>query len=103
MPILYQFCVRSVSILCLHINARLTEYQQNTNKTPTENMSNDFLNFQRMPKGKRMVLDLSLFAESDIAIVKLMSHLNFYGRVQPACLPDPFHIHDGDSIAVASG
>ena len=32
-----------------------------------------------------------------------MSHLNFYDRVQPACLPDPFHIHDGDSIAVASG
>ena len=51
-----------------------------------------------------MVLYLSLFfAESDIAIVKLMSHLNFYDRVQPACLPDPFHIHDGDSIAVASG
>ena len=51
-----------------------------------------------------MVLDLSLFfVESDIAIVKLMSHLNFYNRVQPACLPDPFHTHDGDSIAVASG
>ena len=32
-----------------------------------------------------------------------MSHLNFYDRVQPACLPDPFHTHDGDSIAVASG
>ena len=32
-----------------------------------------------------------------------MSHLNFYDRVQPACLPDPFHIHGGDSIAVASG
>ena len=54
-------------------------------------------------KGKRTVIDLPLFAESDIAIVKLMSHLNFYDRVQPACLPDPFHIHDGDSIAVASG
>ena len=50
-----------------------------------------------------MVLELPLFAESDIAIVKLMSHLNFYDRVQPACLPDPFHTHDGDSIAVASG
>ena len=66
-------------------------------------MPNNFLNFHRKSKGKRMVIDLPLFAESDIAIVKLMSHLNFYDRVQPACLPDPFHIHDGDSIAVASG
>ena len=32
-----------------------------------------------------------------------MSHLNFYDRVQPACLPDPFHMNDGGSIAVASG
>ena len=76
------------------------KYQQNTNRKHTK----QFPKFsQKIKREKNSLRPSAFFSESDIAIVKLMSHLNFYDRVQPACLPDPFHTYDGDSIAVVSG